>query len=90
MASSVNNNVVKSRVCPGQMAVKWLLLLSVNNASSTMVNDSRKYHDDNFPCFRIIQYSVFCKTEPSHLRTSSRELEATTAVAKHNLDEEHS
>ena len=28
--------------------------------------------------------------EPSHLRTSSRELEATTGAAAHNLDEEHS
>jgi len=26
----------------------------------------------------------------SHLRTSSRELEATTGAAAHNLDEEHS
>ena len=28
--------------------------------------------------------------EPRHLRTSSRELEATTGAAAHNLDEEHS
>ena len=32
----------------------------------------------------------FAQTMPSHLRTSSRELEATAGAAVHNLDEEHS
>jgi len=31
-----------------------------------------------------------CRRWPSNLRTPSRELEATTGAAAHNLDEEHS
>jgi len=34
--------------------------------------------------------SVRPSVKPSHLRTSSGELEATTGAAAHNLDEEHS